>query len=76
MPRLAEHALDGLEHPARLEGLHDEVLRARLDRLDDQRLLSHRAAHQDLRPRVELRDLADGVVVLVDIHTLVTQVLL
>ena len=30
-----------------LERLDHEVLRARLDRLDDQRLLPHRAAHQD-----------------------------
>src|SRR2546427_811134 len=45
----AEHALNGLEHARWLERLHDEVLRAGLDRLDDEGLLAHRAAHENLR---------------------------
>jgi hypothetical protein len=52
-----QHALHGFEHPARLEWLDDEILGARLDGLDDQRLLPHGAAHQHARRRVELADL-------------------
>src|SRR5947209_9658986 len=44
----AEDALDGLEHARRLERLHDEILRAGLDRLDHEGLLAHCAAHEDL----------------------------
>src|SRR5688500_9231403 len=58
---LSENSLHGLEHAARLERLDDEVLGACLDRLDHERLLSHRAAHQDARGRIELRDLANGI---------------
>src|SRR5437867_10604028 len=57
----AEDALHGLEHARRLERLDDEVLRARLDRLHHERLLSHRAAHEDLRVGVLLHDLAHGI---------------
>src|SRR5215218_8054755 len=56
-----QNALHGFEDSAGLERLDDEILRARLDRFDDQRLLPHRAAHQDLGVRVVLRDLADRV---------------
>src|SRR5881296_2442152 len=41
---LAEHALDGLEDARGLERLDHEVFRARLDRLDHEGLLPHRAA--------------------------------
>src|SRR2546425_11799929 len=57
----AEDALYGLEHARRLERLHHEILRARLDRLDHEGLLTHRAAHQDLRVGVVLHDLPHGV---------------
>ena len=43
-----EQSLHRFEHPRRLERLDDEILGAGLDRLDHQRLLAHRAAHQDL----------------------------
>src|SRR5256714_1602087 len=56
-----QHALHGFEHATGLERLHHEVLGAGLNRLDDERLLPHRAAHQHLRVRIELGDLADGV---------------
>src|SRR5437867_5825743 len=46
----AEDALDGLEDARRLERLHDEILRAGLDRLDHKGLLAHGAAHE--HPRV------------------------
>src|SRR5512142_2557553 len=59
--RSREHALHGLEHATGLERLHHEVLGASLDRLDDQRLLPHRAAHEDSRFRVERADLPDGI---------------
>src|SRR3977135_2492171 len=54
---LAEDPLHRLEHARRLERLDDEVLRARLDRLDHQRLLAHRAAHKHLRLGIVLHDL-------------------
>src|SRR5881296_2288580 len=57
----AEHALHGLEDARRLERLDVEVLRPRLDRLDHEGLLAHRAAHEDLRVRVLLHDLPHGV---------------
>src|SRR5213594_4896790 len=57
----AEHALNGLEHARWLERLHDEVLRAGLDRLDDEGLLAHGAAHEDLRVGILLHDLAHRV---------------
>src|SRR6476659_6953930 len=57
----AEDPLHGFQHAARLERLHDEVLRARLHRLHHERLLAHRAAHQDLRVGIEARDLAHRV---------------
>src|SRR5881628_3741111 len=44
----AEDALHGLKHARGLERLHDEVLGTRLDGFDDERLLAHGAAHQDL----------------------------
>src|SRR6185437_7586666 len=47
--RSAEHALHGFEHAAGLEGL------------DDERLLAHRAAHEDPRMRIHLADLAHRV---------------
>src|SRR4029077_6115352 len=56
-----ERALHALEHARGLERLHDEVLGARLDRLDHERLLPHRAAHEDLRFGIVLHDLAHGV---------------
>src|SRR5260370_23636349 len=52
----AEHALHGLEHARRLKRLDHEVLSAGLDRFDDQRLLAHRAAHEDLCLRGGLLD--------------------
>ena len=42
---LAEHALDGFEDARGLKRFDDEVFGARLNGLDDQRLLTHRAAH-------------------------------
>src|SRR6476661_144753 len=57
----AQHALHGLEHATRLERLDDEILRARLNRLDDERLLPHRAAHENLRSRILFANLAHGV---------------
>src|SRR3954464_12935209 len=48
----AEHALDSLEHSARLERLHHEVLGAGLDRFNHERLLPHGAAHEDARTRI------------------------
>src|SRR2546428_12937552 len=57
----AEHALHRFQHARGLERLDDEVFCSGLDRFDDQRLLAHRAAHQDLRVRVTLDDLAHGV---------------
>src|SRR5437879_13197444 len=46
----AEDPLHGFEDARGLERLHDEVLRPRLNRLDHERLLPHRAAHA--APRV------------------------
>src|SRR5687767_11863073 len=43
----AEDALDRLEHAGGLEGLDHEVLGAGLDGLHHERLLPHRAAHED-----------------------------
>src|SRR6184192_451535 len=57
----AEDALDGLEDARRLERLHDEVLRAGLDRLDHEGLLAHGAAHEDLRVGIVLDDRAHRV---------------
>src|SRR5439155_326950 len=57
----AEDALDGLEDARRLERLHDEILRAGLDRLHHQGLLAHGAAHEDLRVGIVLHDLAHRV---------------
>src|SRR5260370_15002016 len=57
----AEHALHGLEDARRLKRLDHEVLSAGLDRFDDQRLLAHRAAHEDLGLGVVLDDLPHGV---------------
>src|SRR5437773_889142 len=59
--RSAEHALYCLQHATRLEGFDDEILRACLNRFHHQRLLAHRAAHQDLRLRIDLADLADRI---------------
>src|SRR5215217_417368 len=56
-----QNALHCFEDSAGLERLHDEILCASLNGLDDQRLLTHGAAHQHLRVRVELRDLANRV---------------
>src|SRR5688500_19764630 len=58
---LSENSLNGLEHAARLKRLDDEVLGSRLDGFDDERLLAHRAAHENARGRIELRDLANRV---------------
>src|SRR6266516_2613471 len=60
-PWLAQNALHGFEHAGGLERLDNEVFRARLNGLDDQRLLPHGAAHQDLRVRILFDDLADGI---------------
>src|SRR5213595_1068603 len=57
----AEDALDGLEDARRLERLHDEILRAGLDRFHHQGLLAHGAAHEDLRVGIILHDLAHRV---------------
>src|SRR5881296_304988 len=57
----AEDALDGLEDARWLEWLDDEILRAGLNRLDDQGLLAHRAAHENLRVGILLDDLAHCV---------------
>src|SRR6185369_13336968 len=54
----AEHALYRLEHPGGLERFHHEILGTRLDRLDHEGLLTHRAAHQNLRIGILLADLA------------------
>src|SRR4029079_2357411 len=54
--RLPEHALHGLEDPARLERLDDEVFGTGLNRLDDKRLLPHGTAHEDSRLRIEFTD--------------------
>src|SRR5256884_8361121 len=54
----AEDALHGLEDARRLERLHDEILRAGLDRLDHKGLLAHGAAHEDLRVGIVLHNLA------------------
>src|SRR4030095_8311975 len=54
----AEHALYCLEHPGGLERFHHEILGARLDRLDHQGLLSHRATHEDLGGGILRADLA------------------
>jgi hypothetical protein len=51
--------LDGLEDLGRLEGLGDERLRAGLNRLDNQRLLAHRGAHDDLGVGIVRDDLLD-----------------
>src|SRR5215218_2149466 len=56
-----QNALHGFEDSAGLERFYDEILCTSLNGLDDQRLLPHRAAHQDLGVHVELRDLADRV---------------
>src|SRR5207253_7403510 len=58
---LSEYSLNRLENPRRLEWLHDEVLRARLDRLDDECLLAHGRAHENPRRRIELADFAHRV---------------
>src|SRR5688572_32736290 len=50
-----------LEHAGGLEWLDHEVLGTRLDGLHHQRLLPHRAAHQDLGVGIGLADLADGL---------------
>src|SRR5437016_10041149 len=57
----AEDPLHRFEDARRLERLHDEVLRPRLDRFDHERLLPHRAAHEDLRVGILLDDLAHGI---------------
>src|SRR5919108_6234661 len=57
----AEDPLHGFEDARRLERLHHEILRARLNRLDDERLLPHRAAHEDLGFGVLLDDLTHRV---------------
>src|SRR6267143_5464313 len=57
----AEDALHGLEDARRLERLHDEILRAGLDRLHHEGLLTHGAAHEDLGVGILLHDLAHRV---------------
>src|SRR6058998_341061 len=57
----AEDALHGLEDARGLERLHDEVLRAGLDRLDHEGLLAHGAAHEDFRVGIVLHNLAHRV---------------
>src|SRR2546428_7784001 len=57
----AEDARTGLEHARWLERLHDEILRAGLDRLDHQGLLTHGTAHEDLGIGIVLHDLAHRV---------------
>src|SRR2546430_14896880 len=53
----AEDALHGLEHARGLERLHDEILRAGLDGLDHEGLVTHCAAHEDLGIGIVLHDL-------------------
>src|SRR2546430_11805953 len=57
----AEDPLHGFEDARRLERLDHEILRPRLNRLDHQRLLAHRAAHEDFGVGVLLDDLAHGI---------------
>src|SRR6266699_3668712 len=57
----AEDPLHGLEDARRLERLHYEILRPRLNRLDHERLLAHRAAHEDLAVGARLDDLAHRI---------------
>src|SRR5882762_5666899 len=57
----AEHALHSLEDARRLERLHDEILRAGLNRFDHEGLLAHGTAHEDLRVGILLHDLAHRV---------------
>src|SRR5256886_6441985 len=57
----AEDPLHGFEDARRLEGLHHEILRPGLNRLDHERLLAHRAAHEDLGVGILLDDLAHGI---------------
>src|SRR5213083_518466 len=57
----AEEALDGLADARRLDRLHDEILRAGLDRLDRESLRAHGAPHEDLRVKIVLHDLAHRV---------------
>src|SRR5689334_23278248 len=59
--RSAQDPLHRLEHARWLERLHHEVLGARLNRLDYQRLLAHRAAHEDLGVGIALADFPDGL---------------
>src|SRR5678816_4453952 len=58
---LLQHLAQGRDHRVGLEGLHDEVLGARLQRLLDQRLLAQRAAHHHARLRIQLDDALHGV---------------
>src|SRR5262245_18490920 len=53
---LLEHLVERRDHRVGLVCLHDEVARARLERLLDQRLLSERAAHHDARGGIEIHD--------------------
>src|SRR5712691_11555497 len=57
----AEDALHGLEDARRLERLHDEILRAGLDRLDHEGLLAHGAAHDALPAVILFPNLAHRV---------------
>src|ERR1051326_1365002 len=57
----AEDPLHGLEDARRLERLHHEILRPRLNRLDHERQLPHRAAREDLGFGILFHDLAHGI---------------
>ena len=48
------------EHPIRLEGLHDEIARTRLNGLHDHVLLAHRGAHHHVGARIDGADLLEG----------------
>jgi len=53
--------LNRFEHATRLERLDHEVARSCLQRFLDESLLSHRAAHENSRPGIQLRDLLHGL---------------
>src|SRR5256886_15641153 len=57
----AEDPLHGFEDARRLERLHHEIPRPRLNRLDHERLLAHRTAHEDLRAGTLLDELPHGI---------------
>src|SRR5688500_19542126 len=55
---LPKDPLNGFEHTAWLERLHNEILRACLHRFRNESLLSHRTAHQPAGLMIDARDLS------------------